>query len=137
MIEYRTTPDGLTDEALKGFFVGWPNPPSPRTLRRILQGSYAVVVAVDAETGKAVGFINAVSDGVLSAYIPLLEVLPPYQKKGVGSKLTALMLERLEGLYMIDLACDPHLEAFYRKLGFTPSTAMIRRDYAAQAGRAG
>ena len=35
------------------------------------------------DAGRVVGFVTAISDGVLSAYIPLLEVLPEYQ--GAGS----------------------------------------------------
>jgi len=58
-----------------------------------LQNSYRTVVAIDNDTHKVVGFINAVSDGVLTAYIPLLEVLEKYQGMGISGKLTKLMLE--------------------------------------------
>ncbi len=34
---------------------------------------------IDDINNKVVGFITAISDGVISAYIPLLEVLPKYQ----------------------------------------------------------
>lgn len=39
------------------------------------------------------------------------------------------MLQSLDGLYMIDLACDPELQPFYEKLGFRPARAMIKRNY--------
>ncbi|MEM9907537.1 MAG: hypothetical protein AAF921_21205 [Cyanobacteria bacterium P01_D01_bin.44] len=34
-----------------------------------------------------VGFITAITDHVLSVYIPLLEVLPPYQGQGVCTQI--------------------------------------------------
>ena len=61
-----------------------------------------------------VGFITAISDGVLSAFIPLLEVLPA-PGPGIGSELVRRMLSELEDFYMVDLVCDPELEPFYRR----------------------
>src|SRR6185295_14882960 len=103
MIEYRDTPEGLTEHDLVGFFEGWPSPPSSETHLRLLRQSAAVVLAVDSSSGHVVGFISAVSDGVLAAYIPFLEVLPAYRRQGVGSELVRRMLLRLEHLYAIDL----------------------------------
>ena len=64
------------------------------------------------------GFATAVSDGVLSAFIPLLEVLPAYQGQGIGKELVRRLLVRLGQLYMVDLCCDAALEGFYTQLGF-------------------
>jgi GNAT superfamily N-acetyltransferase len=47
-----------------------------------------------------------------------LEVLPDYQTHGIGSALIRRLVERLDGLYMIDLSCDASLEPFYERLGF-------------------
>lgn len=79
---YTTSLKGITPDMLAGLFDGWPNPPSAIKHLELLKNSYKVVVAV--ENGKVVGFINAISDGVLTAYIPLLEVLPDYKNKGIG-----------------------------------------------------
>jgi hypothetical protein len=79
MISYTDSVAGITADKLQGFFVGWPNPPSPETHLKLLANSNYIVLAVDDETGNIVGFITAISDGVLSAYIPFLEVLPAYQ----------------------------------------------------------
>jgi hypothetical protein len=73
-IVYLDSLAGVTAADLQGFFVGWPDPPSPETHYRMLAGSQHILLARDAATGQIVGFINAVSDGVLAAYIPLLEV---------------------------------------------------------------
>jgi ribosomal protein S18 acetylase RimI-like enzyme len=73
------------------------------------------VLAVEGE--RVVGFVTAFSEGVLSAYIPLLEVLPEYQRRGVGSELVRRILARLSDLYMVDLACDADLVPYYERLG--------------------
>jgi ribosomal protein S18 acetylase RimI-like enzyme len=134
MITYTDSIQGLTAEHLQGFFVGWPNPPSPATHLRILAGSAAVVLARDDTTGNVVGFITAISDGVSCAYIPHLEVLPAYQGQGIGSELVRRMLARLRHLYMIDLICDADVQPFYERLGMRPFTGMILRNYDQQSG---
>ena len=136
MIAYRDGTEGVTAERLKGFFVGWPDPPSPETHLRLLAGSDHVVLAVDEESGDVVGFVTAISDGVLSAYIPFLEVLPGYQGRGIGRELMRRMLEKLRDLYVVDLLCDPELQLFYARMGMRPATGMMVRNYARQSGRA-
>jgi hypothetical protein len=68
VIEYVTSLDDITSSQLNGFFVGWPNPPGNETFLKLLKGSYKIVIALENE--KIIGFISAISDGVLSAYIP-------------------------------------------------------------------
>ncbi|MCX5971775.1 MAG: GNAT family N-acetyltransferase [Coprothermobacterota bacterium] len=128
MIDYSDSLDGICKEQLGGFFVGWRHPLTPTEHIRLLAGSSHFLLAMDQESGKVVGFITALSDGLLSAYIPLLEVLPPYQKQGICRELVRRMLVKLEGLGMVDLLCDPPLLPFYQCLGFQPATAAsIRR----------
>jgi ribosomal protein S18 acetylase RimI-like enzyme len=115
VIEYVTDAAGVRPEQLRGFFVGWPKPPSPERHLEILRGSSHLVLARDCE--RFVGFITAVSDGVISAYIPLLEVLPEYQGRGIGAELVRRLLAELGDLYMVDLCCDEDVVAFYERLG--------------------
>ncbi|RDU38897.1 GNAT family N-acetyltransferase [Neobacillus piezotolerans] len=129
---YKTTIDGVTHEMLHGFFVGWPNPPSPETHLKLLENSSHIVVAL--EDGKVVGFITAISDGVLSAYIPFLEVLPEYQGKGIGQELVKRMLDQLGTIYMIDLCCEDDLVPYYEKFGMFKSNGMLFRNYDRQSG---
>ena len=137
MTEYVTTVDGVTREMLSGFFVGWPNPPSPETHLNILRNSRFVVLAIDRETNRVAGFINAVSDGILSAYIPLLEVLPDYQGQKIGTELVKRMLDQCAGLYMVDATCDADLQRFYARCGMDRSTGVMTRNYEAQSGKVG
>jgi len=136
MIHYTSRPDNITPAQLQGFFVGWPNPPAPETHLRILQNSDEVVLALDEDTGQVVGYITAITDGVIAAYIPLLEVLPEYQGQGIGSELVRRMLDRLADFYMVDLLCDARLQPFYARFGMTPVTGMMLRRYDRQTGTA-
>ena len=134
MIVYTDSLDGITAEKLHGFFAGWPHPPAPETHLTVLSRSSAVVLAVDDSTGQVVGFITAISDGVLAASIPLLEVLPAYRGQGIGSELVRRMLDKLRRLYAIDLMCDAELQPFYARFGMRPYTGMIVRNYDRQSG---
>ncbi len=135
MITYTESTDEITPRKLAGFFVGWSKPPSPETHLNILRQSTHVILAVDDETNLVVGFINALSDDILSAYIPLLEVLPDYQRRGIGRELVRRMLTRLGELYMIDLTCDRIMRGFYEEFGLQSYQSMIKRNYAKQAGQ--
>jgi ribosomal protein S18 acetylase RimI-like enzyme len=134
MICYITTLDEIRSEMLTGFFVGWPNPPSPEIHLRILRNSSYFILAFDDAAHRVVGFITAISDGVLAAYIPLLEVLPDYQGQGIGTELVRRTMAHFKRLYMVDTVCDPELRPFYEKCGMRPVTAMVVRNYDSQAG---
>ncbi|MEA2097058.1 MAG: GNAT family N-acetyltransferase [Candidatus Cloacimonadota bacterium] len=134
MIIYKSSIKGMKYEQLKGFFVGWPDPPSQETHLKILQGSAFVILAIDDQNNKVIGFVNAISDKILSAYIPLLEVLPEYQKQGIGKELMTRMLDKLSKLYMIDLCCEEQLKTFYQKFGLSPIPAMGKRNFKFQKG---
>lgn len=134
-VSCTTSIDGLTHDALRGgFFEGWPDPPSPEAHLALLRGSRAVALAVDDADGSVVGFATAVGDGVLAAYIPLLEVLPTHRGAGLGTRLVQVLLEELAPTYMVDVCCDDGVVPFYERLGFTRSNGMVLRDYAAQSG---
>lgn len=135
MIRYTDSADDIEPRQLAGgFFVGWPNPPSPETHLRLLRGSDHIVLALDDATDLVVGFVTAITDGVLAAFIPLLEVLPAYQGQGIGRTLMERMLARLRGLYSVDLLCDPALESYYARFGMRPSFGMLIRNYDRQSG---
>ena len=128
-MEYLASPEGVEAGDLVGFFEGWPSPPSPERHLALLRGSSHVILAV--EEGRIVGFVTAISDGVLAAYIPLLEVRREWRGKGVGSELVRRILAALDGLYMVDVVCDPELIPFYERFGLVPLAGMGRRNRSA------
>lgn len=135
MIIYTDTLDGITENMLIGFFEKWPCPLSSKQHLQLLKNSDFFYLAIDVNHNKVVGYVTAITDRVLSAYIPFLEVLPQYRKQGIGSKLVEQILtKKLNNLYMVDLTCDDNLISFYSKFKMIKSTAMTIRKYQFQAG---
>lgn len=134
MIDYADNLDNISIQMLKGFFVDWYRRPSSEKLYDMLMKSEYKILALDTEMNKVAGFINAISDHTLSAYIPLLEVLPAYRKQGIGKELVKRMIEKLKDYYMIDLCCDERLAKFYGKFGMKKMQAMTIRNYQNQSG---
>ena len=134
MIKYIYSAHNIQPKQLKGFCIDWHYQISRKTHLELLLKSDEIVLAIDSETDKVVGFITAITDKVISAYIPLLEVLPDYRNQGIGSKLMRLMLERLQQFYMVDLLCDAKLQSFYEKLEMQKVTGMCIRNYDAIGG---
>ena len=136
-VRYVTSLEGITSGDLAGgFWVGWPTPPTPTVHLAMLRGSEVVVLALDDATptgspGRVVGFVHAIGDGVLSAFVPNLEVLPAWQGQGIGSELVRRLLDALGPRYVVDLVCDDDVVPFYERLGLSRYTAMIRRDRSA------
>ena len=129
-IEYKDNLETLTAEALTGFFAGWPEHPDEATHLEILKKSAKVWLAM--EGPKCVGFINALTDGVFYAYVPLLEVLPGYHGQGIGSELVQRMTQSLSGMYAVDAVCDEAVAPFYSKLGFGKCAGMVKRNFKRQ-----
>jgi ribosomal protein S18 acetylase RimI-like enzyme len=117
VIEYSSDLQHLDASMLEGFFVGWPVAPTTELHLRLLRGSEHAIVARDTDSGRVVGFVTAVGDGVVSAYIPLLEVLPEYQGRQIGTELVRRMLALVEDRCMVDLCCDEDLVVFYERFG--------------------
>ncbi len=127
MIEYTGSLAGIEPGQLRGFFVDWPRPPSPETHLRLLAGSDHVVLAIDSDTRHVVGYVTALTDGVLTGFIPLLEVIPAYQRQGIGRALMERMHERLGHLPNVDLLCGPDVMPFYERFGMRHVDGMVIR----------
>lgn len=126
MVEYLTSTDAVAADQLDGFFEGWPSPPSPEQHLAVLRNGSHVVLARSEE--EIVGFVAAISDGILAAYIPLLEVRRPWRGMGIGGELMRRMLALLEGFYMVDVVCDPELVPFYERFGMVALAGLGRRN---------
>lgn len=134
MIEYKVySASDETIEIADGFFEGWPDAPDKNIHRQLLKSSFKAIVAIDRDINKIIGFITVISDGIISAYIPLLEVIPEYRKKGIGSKLFNLAKDECKNLYMIDLSCDNDLVEFYKNFNMEKGTSMFLRNYDRQS----
>jgi GNAT superfamily N-acetyltransferase len=92
----------------------------------LLLKSDQVALAWDGPT--LVGFATALTDGVLCAFIPLLEVLPDRQGLGIGSALVQALQKRLGPIYALDAVCDAEVAPFYERLGFVQISGMALRD---------
>ncbi|MFF9128497.1 GNAT family N-acetyltransferase [Streptomyces sp. NPDC014889] len=77
-------------------------------------------MSIDSTAGRVVGFVTMISDGVLTAAIPWLEVLPGYQGRGIGTELMRRILEGTERFYSVDLLCDAPLQSYYARFGMVP-----------------
>ncbi|GAA4897098.1 acetyltransferase (GNAT) family protein [Stackebrandtia albiflava] len=134
MIEYTEDVMTLDEGALTGFFVGWPSAPSPAQHLAVLRGSHRAVLAVDTGAARVVGFVNMISDGVLTAFIPWLEVLPDWQGRGIGTELMRRILAHCDDLYSVDLSCDRRLLPYYARLGMREVSAAAVRHPAVLHG---
>jgi GNAT superfamily N-acetyltransferase len=127
-VEYTIDIAPLTADRLRGgFFEGWPDPPTPEGHLRHLRGCEHVVLASDPATGDVVGFISELGDGGTVAFISLLEVLPAWRGRGIGSELVRSVMRTYADRYAIDLVCDEDVVPFYVRLGGTPGRAMLWR----------
>jgi ribosomal protein S18 acetylase RimI-like enzyme len=128
MIVYTDSLDGVTIDHLRGgFFAEWTRKLTPEAHLRTLQGCDAVVLALDDATGDVVGYITMLTDGVLSAFIPNIEVLAAYQGQGIGSELMRRMLDKLALIPNVDLMCDPDVQPFYEHFGMKACGGMVIR----------
>jgi GNAT superfamily N-acetyltransferase len=135
MVHYTDSVEGITADMLEGFFDGWPSPPTPEVHLEILRRADHVELALGPADRKVVGFATVLSDGVLTAYLSLLEVLPVFRGQGIGSQLVQRVCAAYADIYALDLLCDPILRPFYEKAGFHSAFGMCVRRYASQAGR--
>jgi GNAT superfamily N-acetyltransferase len=130
-ITYQSTLEGVTPDAVRGFFVGWAKPPAPATLLTMLEASSHFWLALDGH--RLVGYVRAISDGFYAAFLPELEVLPQYQGLGIGTELLTKLLNDLAGFYSIDGICDDDLVDYYERFGFLRGNGMMIRNYEHQS----
>ena len=121
-ITYTSSIDDISAETLGGFFVGWVKPLTPEQHYTHLNKCAYFVAALNGS--KVIGFVSALSDGIGCAFIPLLEVLPEYQKHGIGSELMRRMLEMLKDINSVDLMCDDSFQGFYERFGMKKLSGM-------------
>ena len=134
VINYTDDLASVREDMLGGFFADWPRRPSAAQHLAVLRGSYRSVVAIDEAGDRVAGFVNMLSDGVLTAFIPWLEVLPEYQGRGIGSELMRRILEGTDRFYSVDLVCDAGLVPYYARFGMRSASSALLRHPAALDG---
>ncbi len=96
--------------------VQWDSANYPDKLFLAIKNSHKVVTAWDED--KLVGLMNALSDGVMTAYFHYLLVRPEYHKMKIGRTLVNMMLEAYSGYARKVLIAYEREEKFYKQCGF-------------------
>lgn len=100
--------------------VGWCNFSKVQAQAALNSSLYTVVVF---ENNQAIGMGRLIGDGM---YLIIADIVvsPAYQKRGIGSKITNMLIEYAMkklpsgGRASIQLISEKGKEAFYEKLGF-------------------
>lgn len=98
--------------------AGWTSyTKDPGLLREAIDSSHFVVQARD--DGKLVGLIRCISDGKTIAYVQDLLVLKSYRRRGIGTALMRMVMEKYRNLRQLVLLTDDtaELQEFYESLG--------------------
>ena len=130
MIVYTDILKGITAEQLRGgFFEGWTRPLTPETHLKTLHAASTAIVAIDSDTGNVVGYVTVLTDWLVTAFIPNIEVLAAYQRRGIGSGLMTRALAKIAAIPAVDLMCDPEVRPFYARFGMRPLGGMALRRF--------
>jgi len=116
-IIYRETQD-FVPKALQDLFlsVEWSSGHYPEKLAIAMKNSGSVFTAWDDD--KLIGLINALDDGVMTAYVHYLLVNPGYQGRGIGKELVHLIREKYQDYLRIVLVAYDAEIGFYENCGF-------------------
>lgn len=116
-ITYQSTKDFYSDELRDLFLsVEWSSGHYPEKLVIAMKNSGSVFTAWDG--GKLIGLINALDDGIMTAYVHYLLINPAYQGNGIGKKLVRLLSKEYNDYLRIVLVAYDKEIAFYQKCGF-------------------
>jgi len=97
--------------------VEWSSGHYPEKLVIAMKNSGSVFTAWDND--KLVGLINALDDGIMTAYVHYLLVNPEYQGNGIGKELARLVSEKYKDYLRIVLIAYDKEVGFYQHCGFT------------------
>ena len=96
-------------------------------LEKMCKQSWYAVYAY--ENQKLVGMGRVISDGVITAIICGLCVLPSYQSRGIGKELMSRIINYCEKQRVIpQLMCVENLESYYEEFGFKRFTIGMTKE---------
>ena len=101
-------------------------------VRRVVEGSDIICAVVAGTEASLVGFCRVLADGVYKALVFDVIVSIDHRGRGVGRMLMDAVCAHpvLDGVEMIELYCQPEMESFYSRWGFTTDcggTILLRR----------
>ena len=102
--------------------VGWSRPANEEELREVLEAGPAVG-AWDGQ--RLVGFVRALSDGHLAAYIEDVIVHQDYRRGGVGDRLMSRLLTEIKRSANVSLFCERPVARFYERHGFRATSYVL------------
>ena len=118
-IDYTTYPPGDFEELLNLYeLLGWNSLKlTVDDLERMCTQSWYALYAFDEQ--QLIGMGRVISDGVITAIICGVCVLPSYQSKGIGKEILNRIINHCEQNRVIpQLMCVESLESYYKELGF-------------------
>ena len=93
-----------------------------------LASAWRVVGAYETAAGRQVGFARAISDGVATAYLSDVYILPAARGGGLGRELVATMIDRGPGSGFRWSLHTRDAHELYRKFGFAePDSRYMER----------
>ena len=116
-IQYKTTKD-FSEKELRDLFlsVDWSSGNYPDKLVIAMKNSSSVFTAWDED--KLVGLVNVLDDGIMTAYVHFLLIMPEYQHIGIGKKLVQMLSDHYKDyLRVVLIAYDKEI-GFYKHCGF-------------------
>jgi GNAT superfamily N-acetyltransferase len=129
-IVIRDSLGGVTGATLKQFYAAaeFDNGRTAEEYERSFRNS---VVRLAFDGDRVIGAARAITDGVYTAAVFDVCVLPGYRKRGLGRRIVQSLLDGLKGQFVV-LVCDEELRKFYGAAGLGPlrphDVAMARGD---------
>jgi len=117
----------LTDAQLNALFAAsWPDH-DDMAFGPIHERSLTWISAWRRE--ELIGYVNVATDGGVHAFLLNTTVHPTEQRHGLGRQLVRAAAHHAAaaGASWLHVDYEPHLDAFYRASGFTPTTAGLMR----------
>lgn len=126
-IEYRVNPSVTNAELDQLYAVSWPHHRAPYDFRPELERSLVFAGAYDGD--ELIGFVRLAWDGGVHTFLLEPTVHPAFRRRGIGRSLVerAVAVARERGMEWVHVDYEPHLHAFYRACGFTPTDAGLLR----------
>ena len=105
--------------------VGWGDETDlkPEILLRSI-AAYPLVAHCRDASGLLVGYVSAFTDGAFSSFIGELVVRPQFQRRGIGSALLALIVEKCRGVPIYGTPFEDTRDFFLERGFRVPKRAM-------------